>query len=142
MPPDSLDRRTLSVGWRKARRHKVKTSVPKATAECRRPNMGPLAGKGHFAKGIDGRVAAALKRLFRSKSQKSRTVLKDLQSSLIGHIIVCDEIFADAAPYLLTAGGMVMVARRPSFEAVRLLIVMLSRCKRTTFRLKESHRSL
>ena len=141
MPPDNVGPPNL-YGWRKVHYHKVPVNVPNATAFRRRPNMGPLAGKTHFTKGIDGRTAATLKRLFRSKSQKSMSVLKDLQDALVGHIIECDYIFADSAPFLRTANGMILVYRKPSFRAVRLLIMTLSRCKRTTFKLKESYRNL
>jgi hypothetical protein len=124
------------IGWRKSRKHKIRVSVPNRTPFGRRPNLGSRASKSLIHRSdVTRRIASILEILFREKSQKGWFVLELLQSSLIGHIIDVPHIFADTAPYLRTARGMILVYKKPSFEAVRLIILSLKESRGTTFSL-------
>jgi hypothetical protein len=124
------------IGWRRSRSHKIRVRVPNYNTNRVRSNLGSRASKRGFHKSeIDGRIASALEHLFRSKSQKGRFVLELLQVSLIGHIIDVKDIFIDVAPFLRTADGLVMVQKKPSFRATRLIIYALRECRFTTYSL-------
>jgi hypothetical protein len=124
------------IGWRKSRKHKIRVSVPNRTSNRGKTNLGPQASRSLIHRSdVTGRNASILETLFRRKSHKSMFVLKLLQCALVGNIIDVSHIFADTAPYLRTAGGMTLVYRKPSFEAVRLIILSLKESRGTTFRL-------
>jgi hypothetical protein len=126
------------IGGRITRKHKQLVNVPKPKQFGKRPKiiLGPLGDKTIFARSdIDGRIAAALDKLFRSKSQSSSFVLKILQDALIGHIFETRQVFSDATRYLRTAEGMVQISSKPSYRAVRLIVLSLKGSSRTSFRL-------
>jgi len=137
---DGLVGPTFEVRMRN--RHKVPLRVP-ASSNTGRTNLGPAADTSSLIRGkIDHRTAVHLDKLFRSKSQKARSYLEFLQEDLLGHVIDTPTIYKDTAPYLRTARGLVMVTKKPSFSAVRLLITILSRCERTTYQLPRSFTAL
>jgi hypothetical protein len=126
------------LGARIQRPHKVTIGVPKPSVLRQRLNLGRLGHFSMFTKSdIDGRIAAALDKLFRSKSQAARFVLEILQRSLVGHLLQVPRVFSDSARYLRTAEGLVQITSKPSFRAVRLLILSLKESSRTTFRLPD-----
>jgi hypothetical protein len=122
------------TGWRRSRLHKILTSVPKRNTYGVGSDLGSRAShRGLHKSEVDGRIASALERLFRSKSQKARFTLELLQCSLVGHVIDVDRVSIDAAPFLRTANGLVLVQMKPSFRATRLLVSALRGCRRTNY---------
>jgi hypothetical protein len=136
--PESLEQGSgpTPIGWRKSRLHKIRINVPNYNTNSAKSNLGSRASKRGFSKSeIDGRIASALEQLFRSKSQQGRFVLELLQVSLVGHIIDVKDISIDVAPFLRTADGLVLVQKKPSFRATRLIIRALRESRSTTYSL-------
>lgn len=103
-----------------------------------RPRLGPIAERRSINKpDITGRISAALEKLFRSKSQKSRRTLEKLQLSLIGHVYHTSSYFRETAKYLRHRGKYIMVYNVPSFKAVRLILNDIKNCDKTTWRIHD-----
>lgn len=139
--PEARPRRT-EFRYRIRVVHKEQLAVPDYGIRTR-TNFGPIRDKHDWHKpDIDGRIAAALDKLFRSKSQKSRHVLSVLQNEMVGHLMQVKTISSHAAPYLRTAGGICQIYRRPDYRAVRLIISSLKGSDGTSFRLPRRIRAL
>jgi hypothetical protein len=115
---------------------KGKVPFPNERPRTFRPNYGAMMDKTKLGKpDVSGRLAAAMDKLFRSKSQNSNMILKLLQISLIGHTIKCDHYYPGAAAYLRTNGEYVKVHNKPSFAASRLILNSIKDSISTSYKL-------
>jgi len=99
-----------------------------------KPNLGSwVRDQPLHASSVNRHKVSLLEKLSRQKSQTSRRILESLQSDLVGHLIEVEHATLNTAPYLSTVNGYVRIDIKPSFQAVRCLIDMISRSTRTTF---------
>jgi hypothetical protein len=124
---------------RRARpRHKERSRTAPPKFVFGKTELGPIAARCNVGPSdITGRISAALEKLFRSKSQQSRRVMERIQLSLIGHIYSCDSYFRTTARYLRYCGEYKMVYERPSFKAVRLILMDIKNCNKTSWKIRE-----
>lgn len=123
-------------------RHKVRERIHQPPIGVR-TNLGPIVSKRNIkSSDVSGRIAAALDKLFRSKSQKARRVLEYLQTALLGHVIQTSFYLRETAKYLCVCQGITRVYKKPSFKAVRCLISILKDCEATSFEMKTCLRTL
>jgi hypothetical protein len=124
------------------RRHKAKARIDKPQNGAR-TDCGPIvSGRNLRRSDVSGRTAAALDRIFRSKSQKARRCLEYLQIALVGHVFITTSILRDTAKFLSVREGIVKVYKKPSFKAVRCLITTMKDCEATSFSMKPCLRTL
>jgi hypothetical protein len=116
-------------------RHKVKQRIHSPNhSRSGGPGSGPIVSKRNIkSSDISGRIAAAIEKQFRSKSQKSRRILEWLQLDLLGHVVKTETYLRETAKYLCIRGGIVRIYKKPSFKAVRCLLSMIKDSKATSY---------
>jgi hypothetical protein len=124
------------------KRHKAIARIDKPQNGAR-TNCGPIVSRRNLKESdVSGRTAAALDKIFRSKSQKARRCLEYFQIALVGHVFITTSVLRDTAKFLSVREGIVKVHKKPSFKAVRCLISTMKDCEATSFRMKPCLRTL
>lgn len=118
------------------KRHKVRERIHSPINLMGGPGLGPIVSKRNIkSSDVSGRISAALEKLFRSKSQRSRRVLEYLQLDLLGHVITTPTYLRETAKFLCIREGIVRVYKKPSFKAVRCLLSVIKDCETTSYQI-------
>ena len=118
------------------KRHKERERIHSSIESMGGPGSGPIVSRRNIkSSDVSGRIAAALNKLFRSKSQRSRRVLEYLQLDLLGHVIKTPTYLRETAKFLCIREGIVRVYKKPSFKAVRCLLSIIKDCETTSYQI-------
>lgn len=122
-----LERNGKSVDGRK---RKVKCRTPTEPINRPNPNLGRVMKEFPLVRiRSRGPLCGYVARILQQKTDKSFKVLENVQDLLKGVVFESDFYYHACSPYLRGRAGMLLVSRKPSIGASRLILTQLLRVR-------------
>jgi len=122
-----LERKNKNVDGRK---RKVKCQTPSIPVNRRNPNLGPIMKKCPLVRiRPKGPLYGYVARILQQKTDKSYQILAKAQDLLVGTIYESVFYYHACSPYMKGAAGKLLVSRKPSLGAARLILTQLLRVR-------------